>query len=79
MFEEVLTKSVDSEAQAKIHPSFGHIIAQLSRDEAWMLFRLRDRDLRSQTISSLIRSLIGFTTGSSRRVIYRKRSYSNPI
>lgn len=45
MFEEVLTKSVDSESQAKIHPSFGHIIAQLSRDEAWMLFRLRDKDL----------------------------------
>lgn len=46
MFEEILTKSVDSEAQAKIHPSFGHIIAQLSRDEAWMLFRLRDRDFK---------------------------------
>jgi abortive infection alpha-like protein len=45
MFEEVLTKSVDSESQAKIHPSFGHIIAQRSRDEAWMLFRLRNKDL----------------------------------
>lgn len=44
MFEEVLTKSVDIEAQTKIHPSFAHIISQLSRDEAWMLYRLRDND-----------------------------------
>jgi hypothetical protein len=42
MFEEVLTKSVDTEAQANIHPAFSHIISSLSRDEAWMLFRLRD-------------------------------------
>jgi hypothetical protein len=44
MFEEVLTKSVDSEAQASIHPSFSHIISLLSRDEAWILYRLRDRN-----------------------------------
>jgi hypothetical protein len=44
MFEEVLTKSVDSEAQATIHPAFSHIISQLSRDEAWVLYRLRDKD-----------------------------------
>jgi hypothetical protein len=43
MFEEVLTKSVDAEAQRTIHPSFSHIISQLSRDEAWILYRLRDQ------------------------------------
>jgi hypothetical protein len=46
MFEEVLTKSVDSEEQAKIHPSFSHIISLLSRDEAWILYRLRDKEFR---------------------------------
>jgi hypothetical protein len=44
MFEEVLTKSVDSETQASIHPSFSHIISLLSRDEAWILYRLRDKN-----------------------------------
>jgi hypothetical protein len=44
MFEEVLTKSVDSEAQRTIHPSFSHLISLLSRDEAWILYRLRDRN-----------------------------------
>jgi hypothetical protein len=43
MYEEVLTKSVDKEQNASIHPSFTHIISQLSRDEAWILYRLRDR------------------------------------
>jgi Abortive infection alpha len=43
MFEEVLTKSVDSEEQAKIHPSFSQIISLLSRDEAWILYRLRGK------------------------------------
>ncbi|MDF2120331.1 Abi-alpha family protein [Roseiarcaceae bacterium H3SJ34-1] len=40
MLEEVLTKAIDSDAQAAIHPSFSHIISMLSRDEAWMLYRL---------------------------------------
>lgn len=43
MYEEVLTKSVDSENADSIHPSFTHIISQLSRDEAWILYRLRDQ------------------------------------
>lgn len=43
MYEEVLTKSVDKDQNASIHPSFTHIISQLSRDEAWILYRLRDR------------------------------------
>lgn len=43
LYEEVLTKAVDSEAQKTLHPSFAHIISLLSRDEAWILFRLRDK------------------------------------
>jgi abortive infection alpha-like protein len=46
MFEEVLTKSIDREGHEKIHPSFPQLIAQLSRDEAWMLYRLRDREFK---------------------------------
>ena len=42
MYEEVLTKAVDKEQNSNIHPSFTHIISQLSRDEAWILYRLRD-------------------------------------
>ena len=34
MFEELLTSSIDVEAIAKVHPSFVHVISQLSRDEA---------------------------------------------
>ncbi len=47
MFEEVLTKSVDSDEQTKVHPSFSHIISQLSRDEAWILYRLGDGEFTS--------------------------------
>ena len=43
MFEEILTKAVDSDEQSKIHPAFSHMISLLSRDEAWILYRLRDR------------------------------------
>lgn len=41
MFEELLTRSVDSETVSKVHPSFAHLISQLSRDEAMILYRLR--------------------------------------
>ena len=44
MFEEVLTKAVSQKQITTIHPSFPQLIAQLSRDEAWMLYRLRDKD-----------------------------------
>ncbi len=46
MFEEILTKSIDSEARPSIHPSFGHIVSLLSRDEAWILYRLRERQFK---------------------------------
>jgi hypothetical protein len=42
MYEEVLTKAIDNEAIETVHPSFVHIIAQLSRDEAWMLLKLKE-------------------------------------
>lgn len=42
MFEELLTKAMDSAEAPRVHPSFPHIIPQLSRDEAWILFRLRN-------------------------------------
>lgn len=44
MFEELLTSSIDVEAIAKVHPSFVHILSQLSRDEAVIVYHLRDRD-----------------------------------
>jgi hypothetical protein len=46
MFEELLTRAVDSEAAARVHPSFAHLISQISRDEAVILYRLRDRDFK---------------------------------
>jgi len=46
MFEELLKCSVDSETVANVHPSFAHLISQLSRDEAIILYRLKDRDFK---------------------------------
>ena len=40
MFEELLIKSADSEQISNVHPSFVHIIKQLSRDEAYILYKL---------------------------------------
>lgn len=41
MFEELLTRSVDSAEITKVHPSFAQLIMQLSRDEGVILSRLR--------------------------------------
>ena len=46
MFEEVLTKSIDKDHIDEVHPSFPKLIAQLSRDEAWLLYRLRENKLK---------------------------------
>lgn len=43
MYEEILTKAMDKDKNASIHPAFAYIISQLSRDEAWILYRLRGR------------------------------------
>jgi len=42
MFEELLSRSIDKNEIQTIHPSFSHIITQLSRDEAIILYRLKD-------------------------------------
>ena len=44
MFEELLSRSVDTIEINSIHPSFAHIIKQLSRDEAVILYLLKDVD-----------------------------------
>lgn len=46
MFEELLTRAVDSESVSKVHPSFAQLISQLSRDEGIILFNLRARDFK---------------------------------
>lgn len=44
MFKELLARSIDSERIAEAHPSFIHIIAQLSHDEAIILLELKKSD-----------------------------------
>lgn len=46
MFEELLIRSVDSEAISKVHPSFAQLISQLSRDEAIILSRLQTGEFK---------------------------------
>ena len=41
LFEELLARSIDSERIEEAHPSFIYIIAQLSHDEAIILFQLK--------------------------------------
>lgn len=40
MFTELLCKAADSSSVALVHPSFVHILQQLTRDEAYLLARL---------------------------------------
>jgi hypothetical protein len=44
MFEELLARSIDIERISEAHPSFVHIVSQLSRDEAVILHELRNVD-----------------------------------
>jgi len=46
MFETLLTSAIDSDKADRAHPSFAHIISQLARDEAVILFHLRTRYFR---------------------------------
>ncbi|MGQ2979100.1 MAG: Abi-alpha family protein [Polaromonas sp.] len=46
MFEELITQAVDSETAAKVHPSFAFLIAQMSRDEGLILYRLRNSEFK---------------------------------
>lgn len=54
MYEEVLTKSVDSEQAGKVHPSFSFIISQLSRDEAWLIGELQKRNFEVEDKTDLV-------------------------
>jgi len=44
LFEELLARSIDSDRIEEAHPSFIHIISQLSHDEAIILFELKKND-----------------------------------
>lgn len=46
MFEELFCKSIDEDNAGSVHPSFTHIISQLSRDEALILWLLSDSDFQ---------------------------------
>ena len=46
MFENLLRCSIDRDEVKKVHPSFTYLISQLSRDEAMILYRLRDSDFQ---------------------------------
>jgi hypothetical protein len=43
MYEELLARSIDKDRINEAHPSFIHIISQLSRDEAYLLFELKSK------------------------------------
>jgi hypothetical protein len=58
MFEEVLTKSIDKNHVDEVHPSFPKLIAQLSRDEAWLLYRLREKPLTRIYVQRLFSDII---------------------
>lgn len=46
LFKEILFKASDKEGAMLVHPSFVHIIKQLTRDEAFILSRLQDGDFK---------------------------------
>jgi hypothetical protein len=60
MYEEILTKGIDKDQIHSVHPSFGHIISQLSRDEAWIIYLLRDRNFQFIDTMDYDRELIRF-------------------
>lgn len=46
MYEEIITRSTDRDKSNTIHPAFIYIIAQLSRDEAWIISELRESNFQ---------------------------------
>jgi hypothetical protein len=56
MYEELLARSIDSERINEAHPSFIHIISQLSRDEAFLLYELKSRPFNIVDVMDFIRS-----------------------
>ncbi len=56
MYEELLARSIDSERRNEAHPSFIHIISQLSRDESVLLYELKSRPFSIVDVMDFIRS-----------------------
>lgn len=46
LFKEILFKASDKEGAMLVHPSFVHIIKQLTRDETFILSKLKDKDFK---------------------------------
>ena len=46
IYEELLARSIDKDRVNEAHPSFVHIISQLSRDEAYLLYELKTKTFR---------------------------------
>lgn len=46
LFKEILFKASDQDLVGLVHPSFIQIVKQLTRDEAHILFRLKDTDFK---------------------------------
>ena len=60
MFEELLLKSADRDSVSLVHPSFVHIVKQLTPDEANMLFKLRQGEFKIVDRMELNRALNRF-------------------
>ncbi|MEA1911028.1 MAG: DUF4393 domain-containing protein [Spirochaetota bacterium] len=61
MFEELLLKSVNKDEIDKAHPSFVHIIGQLSYDEAILLYELSKYEFEITDTMDLDRKINKFT------------------
>lgn len=60
MFEELLIKSADKNSIYVAHPSFVHIIKQLTRDEAYILYKLTQSDFEITDTLDLNKALNRF-------------------
>jgi len=56
MFKEILFKASDREFVNVVHPAFVQIIKQLTRDEAYLLFKLREKEFKVVDRLDLIRA-----------------------
>ncbi|HEY8783516.1 MAG TPA: DUF4393 domain-containing protein [Mucilaginibacter sp.] len=53
LYLNLLSRAIDKERINEAHPAFLHIIDQLSPDEAYFLFKLKDNDLGTTTTMDL--------------------------
>jgi hypothetical protein len=81
LFEELLARSIDSERIDEAHPSFIHIIAQISHDEAIILFELKKYDFEVVDIMDLDHEKNQFTNKKIERtdIPFDKLLYKNNI